>query len=875
MARRTREPRREWEECSALKVAFCVQQRACGPPPASTASNGATSGSSNSNNNDATEKSNATKKAALVASAAVIQRRLSIGDVETSHRVKGCGANDEATAEADDDEEQLTVDPTELVLTRHRMPVNATTANASVRGSVSACSSPRASVSAESSEELVRRLLERELRLFDLIDPRDLRSYAWYHGSTLPGGRKGAEAEIPNDGDFLVRDCASQPGNYVLSVRHRGQPLHFVINKMILQPNTVYERVQYRFEDEAFDTVADLITFYVGSKRPISQASGARIVTPRHRKVPLASASGFLLCPSASSSSSSLSTSTATTNTSHRSPPHVPRKKERSMSLSGQQHYQSPPPPQMIPLHQIAASQMHASGNNCSRTLPRVPSSMMTQSISCSHSLDRQKIGRVVTDPALKFQQLQRQQLRQLLDEAAEEPHYQTPRNNSVVIPAGLEDDPPPKPPRVPRHLKPATGSGGPPYPYPASSLGKARQASGSDSGNGSGDSESSSNGGGSLNNGGAGASVASLPMQPAMRGIILRSYQQAKALGLNELDIKQWEELEKKIMETTPNFEIASVLEPDFQTVLLPNGEHKPLDAMALRGISCMLTETASRILAQHLTKIDVDMLLKVYVEEPPSVREGQCGLELLVQPYARQTRLDVIERTECLKLVVGVTVLICQTPAERAAMISRWIQVAIDTKTALGNLYGFCGVMLGLCLPQIQRLAGTWHLLRQKHTDEAFTFEAKLRPTLRAMNECTDPQAPNTTIPHILPIALLNERTQDDVLGKTPPSALAAAVLSPWENSAADCGLSIMWAHLEASRKMTESLTLFRRNAEIALDGLRSDELVLDAFRTEFQMRFLWGSRGSAVTASERHAKFIQVLDAMYDKCAATEQI
>lgn len=78
----------------------------------------------------------------------------------------------------------------------------------------------------------MRKLLERELRLFDLIDPRDLRSYAWYHGSTLPGGRRGAEAEIPCDGDFLVRDCASQPGNYVLSVRHKGQALHFVINKV-------------------------------------------------------------------------------------------------------------------------------------------------------------------------------------------------------------------------------------------------------------------------------------------------------------------------------------------------------------------------------------------------------------------------------------------------------------------------------------------------------------------------------------------------------------------------------------------------------------------------------------------------------------------
>lgn len=33
-------------------------------------------------------------------------------------------------------------------------------------------------------------------------------------------------------------------------------------------------RVQYQFEDEPFDTVPDLITFYVGSGKVISAASG-------------------------------------------------------------------------------------------------------------------------------------------------------------------------------------------------------------------------------------------------------------------------------------------------------------------------------------------------------------------------------------------------------------------------------------------------------------------------------------------------------------------------------------------------------------------------------------------------------------------------
>lgn len=35
-------------------------------------------------------------------------------------------------------------------------------------------------------------------------------------------------------------------------------------------------RVQYQFEEEPFDTVPDLITFYVGSGKPISAASGSK-----------------------------------------------------------------------------------------------------------------------------------------------------------------------------------------------------------------------------------------------------------------------------------------------------------------------------------------------------------------------------------------------------------------------------------------------------------------------------------------------------------------------------------------------------------------------------------------------------------------------
>jgi len=255
---------------------------------------------------------------------------------------------------------------------------------------------------------------------------------------------------------------------------------------------------------------------------------------------------------------------------------------------------------------------------------------------------------------------------------------------------------------------------------------------------------------------------------------------------------------------------------------------------------------------------------------------------------------KIQLFFRTECLKLLVAATILTCPNETERAMFLNQWIQVAVDTKTALGNLYGFCGIMLGLCMPQVnirstvklisfkrlthvatvqvQRLSATWHVLRQQYTDSAFNFEAKLRPTLKSMNECTNPQAPNTTIPHLLPFFLLQERSEESLLQGTntgPPSSALNTCIIPWEVNSTDFGLATMFAHLEATRKFGELLPTFRRNAEIVLQDAKLDDLLLDMFRTEFHLRFLWGSRGAAVHAAERHLKFEQVLSVMSEKC------
>lgn len=157
---------------------------------------------------------------------------------------------------------------------------------------------------------------------------------------------------------------------------------------------------------------------------------------------------------------------------------------------------------------------------------------------------------------------------------------------------------------------------------------------------------------------------------------------------------------------------------------------------------------------------------------------------------------------------------------------------------------------------------------MLRQKYTDAAFNFEAKLRPTLKNMNSCSNPQAPNTTIPHLLPLVLLLERNLDDFLSSGNQNQLAHSCLSLWETNSQDFGLSTLLNHMETARKYLDLSSTYQRNAEIVLGESRIDELTLDMFKTEFLLKFLWGSRGAFANAQERHAKFEQVLTVMADK-------
>lgn len=230
--------------------------------------------------------------------------------------------------------------------------------------------------------------------------------------------------------------------------------------------------------------------------------------------------------------------------------------------------------------------------------------------------------------------------------------------------------------------------------------------ASGSDSGNGSGDSAQSSAANDSLGDG-----LQQQQQAHRIGGVVIRNPKflsnSASSTTLKSYAEFDYAEIENNLMALEiPELEQCSKYDlENFTTLLLPAVENKPLDNDALNTIRIMLSETAARVIANHMSRIDFRLLLDpVGKSENDEESIFNCsGIELLTLSHGKQFRTDLIERTECIRLLVAVTILTCSDDSERADTLNKWIQIAVDTKTALGNLYGFSNIMLGLCMPQV----------------------------------------------------------------------------------------------------------------------------------------------------------------------------
>ncbi|XP_053228752.1 SHC-transforming protein 2 isoform X1 [Podarcis raffonei] len=87
-----------------------------------------------------------------------------------------------------------------------------------------------------------------------------LKQEPWYRGKL---SRRDAEKLLQVDGDFLVRDSVTNPGQYVLTGMQSGQPKHL----LLVDPEGVV-----RTKDALFENISHLINYHLQNEQPIVAA---------------------------------------------------------------------------------------------------------------------------------------------------------------------------------------------------------------------------------------------------------------------------------------------------------------------------------------------------------------------------------------------------------------------------------------------------------------------------------------------------------------------------------------------------------------------------------------------------------------------------
>ncbi|XP_023958961.2 breast cancer anti-estrogen resistance protein 3 isoform X1 [Chrysemys picta bellii] len=684
----------------------------------------------------------------------------------------------------------------------------------------------------DNTPEKLKKELEEEL----LLSSEDLRSHAWYHGR-IP--RQVAESLVQRDGDFLIRDSLSSPGNFVLTCQWKNISQHFKINRTVLRLNEAYCRIQYQFELESFDSIPGLVRCYVGNRRPVSKQSGAIIFQPINRTVPLRCLEEkYGVSPVRQKECNITEGKTETAKRLSlsiygvQSPEHsltrgnLLRNKEKSGSQPASlDHVQE----KRFPLKAHQSESYLPIGSRHPSQLPEVDTS------PCSNS----PAFRTGSEPTLSPTVVRRVTSESPVGEALR-------GSDSQLCPK-----PPPKPNKVPLLRQPQS-----PLAWHSSEAHycELNPATSID----------------------CGATQQSLSQKSsyvehliAKENGLLSFRNSETSYLIHEDDALQssmdplaaWTEMaEEGSMFVAPVLETVSSFKPnDFESKLLPP-ENKPLETPMLKRVKELFTNSNPKVIAQHMLRMDCKVARILEVSEEMRRRMGvRSGLELITLPYGHQLRLDIIERHNTMAIGIAVDILGCTgNLEERAATLNRIIQVAVELKDCLGDLYAFSAVMKALEMPQIARLEQTWITLRHHYTQTAITYEKQLKPFSKALHEGREticaPQN-NITVPLLMPSVTLMER-----------QVVIFDGMDLWENTDQSC--EIMLKHLATARFIAQNADMYRMTAERILEGFQPDDEMSEIFKTEFQMRLLWGSKGAQVNQRERYEKFNQILTALSRK-------
>ncbi|NXT92018.1 BCAR3 protein, partial [Anhinga rufa] len=684
----------------------------------------------------------------------------------------------------------------------------------------------------DNSPEKLKKELEEELQL----SSEDLRSHAWYHGR-IP--RQVAEGLVQRDGDFLIRDSLSSPGNFVLTCQWKNISQHFKINRTVLRLNEAYCRVQYQFELESFDSIPGLVRYYVGNRTPISKQSGAIIFQPINRTVPLRCLEEkYGVSPVRQKEPSIPEGKTETA-------------KRLSLGISSMQSpEQSTPRGNLLRNKEKSGSQPASLDHVLEKRFPlkahqsesylligsRHPSRLpQADADSCPSS----PAFRTGSEPSLSPTVVQKVAPESQVGEALR-------GSDSQLCPK-----PPPKPCKAPL-MKP-------PNSPLASHSSEGHYCELSPAGD-------------------PAATKQHLCQKNSYVEHLTRKERGTHSFRNSETNYLILEDdptdsadpleasaemAEEDSIFSVPIYETVSSFKPnDFESKLLPP-ENKPLETPMLRRVKELFTNNNPKIIAQHILRMDCKVARILEVSEEMRRSMGvNSGLELITLPYGHQLRLDLIERHNTMAIGIAVDILGCTGKIEdRVATLNRIIQVAVELKDSLGDLYAFSAIMKALEMPQVTRLEQTWTSLRHRYTQTAILYEKQLKPFSKALHEGQDewnntvgaPQ--NITVPLLMPLITLMER-----------QAVVFEGTDLWESSDESC--EIMLKHLAAARQMAQNADVYRVTAERVLEGFQPDEEMSEIFKTEFQMRVLWGSKGAQVNQNIRYEKFSQILTALSRK-------
>lgn len=100
-----------------------------------------------------------------------------------------------------------------------------------------------------------------------------LERQTWFHGKITADF---AERYLRRDGNFLVREDPAKPGSCFIVVRHKRSAVHIPLVKVNSSKGT---RIKYRTEESesSFDSICELINYYVTEKKPLTPNTSAII----------------------------------------------------------------------------------------------------------------------------------------------------------------------------------------------------------------------------------------------------------------------------------------------------------------------------------------------------------------------------------------------------------------------------------------------------------------------------------------------------------------------------------------------------------------------------------------------------------------------